>query len=129
MVWRFAWLVVTRSPQRPGAGTAPLRGPRSARSVAEPGRRGKPSGKARRTSPLSRGDSTSWRSSTDTRLLAAGYRDSTAPNGHPHRKRVYFHDVEGDDWEFVEYRSDDPAGRKDYRLPGAPRPSRRPSPA
>lgn len=51
------------------------------------------------------------------RLAAAGYQDSTVPNAHPHRRRVYFHDPEGNDWEFVEYRSDDPALRNDYDLP------------
>jgi catechol 2,3-dioxygenase-like lactoylglutathione lyase family enzyme len=48
------------------------------------------------------------------RLLAAGHVDSTVPNAHPFRKRVYFHDPEGNDWEFVEYLSDDPAERNDY---------------
>jgi catechol 2,3-dioxygenase-like lactoylglutathione lyase family enzyme len=52
------------------------------------------------------------------RLAAAGYRDSTYPNAHPHRKRVYFHDREGNDWEFVEYLTDDPAKRNDYELGG-----------
>ncbi len=51
------------------------------------------------------------------RLRAAGYVDSTPPNAHPHRKRVYFRDGEGNDWEFVEYRSQDPAERNDYDLP------------
>ena len=51
------------------------------------------------------------------RLTAAGYRDSTVPNAHPHRKRVYFADAEGNDWEFVEYGSDDPALRNDYSIP------------
>lgn len=51
------------------------------------------------------------------RLRAAGYPDSTVPNEHPHRKRVYFHDAEGNDWEFVEYASDDPAERNDYAIP------------
>jgi catechol 2,3-dioxygenase-like lactoylglutathione lyase family enzyme len=50
------------------------------------------------------------------RLAAAGYRDSTVPNAHPHRRRVYFHDREGNDWEFVQYTSDDPALRNDYAL-------------
>ena len=52
------------------------------------------------------------------RLLAAGYTDSTVPNDHPHRKRIYFYDPEGTDWEFVQYFSDDPAKRNDYDLPG-----------
>jgi catechol 2,3-dioxygenase-like lactoylglutathione lyase family enzyme len=50
------------------------------------------------------------------RMLAAGYVDSTVPNAHPHRTRVYFHDPEGNDWEFVEYHSHDPAQRNDYEL-------------
>jgi catechol 2,3-dioxygenase-like lactoylglutathione lyase family enzyme len=51
------------------------------------------------------------------RLRAAGYEETTIPNRHPHRKRVYFHDPEGNDWEFVEYTTDDPALRNDYATP------------
>ena len=51
------------------------------------------------------------------RLTAAGFRDSTYPNNHPHRRRVYFYDADGNDWEFVEYLSNDPAERNDYDLP------------
>lgn len=51
------------------------------------------------------------------RLKAAGYRESTVPNAHPHRKRVYFYDPDGNDWEFVQYFSRDPAERNDYELP------------
>ncbi len=51
------------------------------------------------------------------RLAAAGYQDSTVPNAHPHRKRVYFSDREGNDWEFVEYLSRDSSERHDYELP------------
>jgi catechol 2,3-dioxygenase-like lactoylglutathione lyase family enzyme len=51
------------------------------------------------------------------RLSAAGYRNSTPPNKHPYRKRVYFNDLEGNDWEFVQYLVDDPAKRNDYQLP------------
>ena len=54
------------------------------------------------------------------RMRAAGYRESTVPNAHPHRARVYFSDAEGNDWEFVEYRSDDPAERNDYALGDEP---------
>jgi catechol 2,3-dioxygenase-like lactoylglutathione lyase family enzyme len=53
------------------------------------------------------------------RLLAAGYRETTVPNAHPQRRRVYFEDAEGNDWEFVEYASSDPAARNDYALPDA----------
>ncbi len=48
------------------------------------------------------------------RMLAAGYQESTPPNDHPARKRVYFYDPDGNDWEFVEYLTDDPAQRHDY---------------
>ena len=51
-----------------------------------------------------------------SRLREAGYVDSTVPNAHPHRKRVYFHDAEGNDWEFVQYLSDDSAERNDYEI-------------
>jgi catechol 2,3-dioxygenase-like lactoylglutathione lyase family enzyme len=50
------------------------------------------------------------------RLAAAGYRDVTTPNAHPHRRRIYFEDAEGNDWEFVQYTSDDPAERHDYAI-------------
>jgi catechol 2,3-dioxygenase-like lactoylglutathione lyase family enzyme len=53
------------------------------------------------------------------RLSAAGFRDSTYPNSHPHRKRVYFYDADGNDWEFVQYFSDKPSERNDYELPDA----------
>jgi catechol 2,3-dioxygenase-like lactoylglutathione lyase family enzyme len=51
------------------------------------------------------------------RMLGAGYRESTPPNAHPYRRRLYFYDPEGNDWEFVQYLSDDPAKRNDYSLP------------
>lgn len=50
------------------------------------------------------------------RLKSAGYQDSTVPNHHPYRKRVYFYDPDGNDWEFVQYLSDDPGKRNDYAL-------------
>ncbi len=58
--------------------------------------------------------------SLHARLLAAGYRESTPPNAHPHRKRIYFNDAEGNDWEFVQYFSSDPRERNDYELPDTP---------
>jgi catechol 2,3-dioxygenase-like lactoylglutathione lyase family enzyme len=51
------------------------------------------------------------------RMTSAGYRDSTPPNSHPYRKRQYFYDPEGNDWEFVQYLSQDPSERNDYKLP------------
>ena len=50
------------------------------------------------------------------RMKSAGYRDSTPPNAHLYRKRVYFYDPEGNDWEFIQYLSQDPAERNDYKL-------------
>lgn len=50
------------------------------------------------------------------RMLAANYEESTVPNAHPHRKRVYFLDPEGNDWEFVQYHSAIPTERNDYTL-------------
>jgi catechol-2,3-dioxygenase len=57
--------------------------------------------------------------SLEKRMIEAGYFNSTVSNAHPHRKRVYFNDPEGNDWEFVQYYSDDPAERNDYTLPDA----------
>jgi catechol 2,3-dioxygenase-like lactoylglutathione lyase family enzyme len=51
------------------------------------------------------------------RLRAAGFQDSTVPNTHPYRKRVYFYDPDGNDWEFIQYLSHDPRERHDYELP------------
>jgi catechol 2,3-dioxygenase-like lactoylglutathione lyase family enzyme len=53
------------------------------------------------------------------RLRAAGCHESTVPNNHPYRKRVYFHDPEGNDWEFVQYLTDVHTKRHDYALPDA----------
>lgn len=47
-------------------------------------------------------------------LRAAGYREGIVPEPHPHRRRVYFHDHDGNEWEFVEYFSDKAAERNDY---------------
>ena len=51
------------------------------------------------------------------RLSSAGYEDSTVTNRHPHRKRVYFLDPDGNDWEFIQYLTDDPEKRHDYLIP------------
>ncbi len=51
------------------------------------------------------------------RLAAAGFEEKTIPNNHPHRKRIYFNDAEGNDWEFVQYFSNDMSLRNDYELP------------
>ena len=51
-----------------------------------------------------------------SRLRAAGYIESTVENNHPFRKRLYFYDPEGRDWEFVEYVSENLEERNDYTL-------------
>jgi catechol 2,3-dioxygenase-like lactoylglutathione lyase family enzyme len=48
------------------------------------------------------------------RLEAAGFRHNLQVDDHPARRRIYFHDPDGNDWEFVQYSSDDPAQRNDY---------------
>jgi catechol 2,3-dioxygenase-like lactoylglutathione lyase family enzyme len=49
------------------------------------------------------------------RLRAAGYREGFQAPPHPFRRRVYFFDGDDVEWEFVEYFSEDPAERNDYR--------------
>jgi hypothetical protein len=48
---------------------------------------------------------------------ARGYQDSTPVNHHPYRKRVYFSDPDGNDWEFIQYLTEDPVKRHDYTIP------------
>lgn len=48
------------------------------------------------------------------RLQAAGFEPNMHADPHPARRRVYFYDPDGNDWEFVEYLTDDPAARHSY---------------
>lgn len=48
------------------------------------------------------------------RLEAAGYRRGIESEPHPHRKRIYYYDAAGFEWEILEYLSDDPAEFNDY---------------
>ena len=48
------------------------------------------------------------------RMTAAGYREGFVPQPHPHRKRVYFLDPDGMEYEFVQYYSADPAEKNAY---------------
>lgn len=50
------------------------------------------------------------------RLRRAGYREGFQAEPHPHRRRIYFFDRDDNEYEFVEYRSDDPSERNDYSL-------------
>ena len=51
------------------------------------------------------------------RLHSAGFKNSIPAFIHPSRKRVYFHDPDGHEWEFIQYLTDDPAKRNDYTIP------------
>ena len=48
------------------------------------------------------------------RLESAGFRHNLLIASHAARRRIYFHDPEGNDWEFVEYTSADRRERNDY---------------
>ena len=48
------------------------------------------------------------------RLRAAGYRQSMMSVDHPHRRRVYFYDDDGNEWEFVQFMSDRAEHRNEY---------------
>ncbi len=50
------------------------------------------------------------------RLHRAGIEpsDASSLDSHPYRRRVYYVDDNGLDWEFVEYLSEDPLERNDY---------------
>lgn len=50
----------------------------------------------------------------EARMARAGFHPNLRIDGHPARRRIYFHDPEGNDWEFVEYASTDPAKRNAY---------------
>jgi len=51
-----------------------------------------------------------------SRLLEAEYREGFIAPEHPHRRRKYFFDADGIEWEFVEYATSDPEQRNDYSL-------------
>lgn len=51
------------------------------------------------------------------RLHAAGYRESGVTYDHPHRRRAYFYDDQGNEWEFVQFLSDR-AERRNAYAPG-----------
>ena len=50
------------------------------------------------------------------RLARAGYEiaDDSALDSHPFRRRVYYVDGNGLDWEFIQYLSEQPEQRNDY---------------
>ncbi len=50
------------------------------------------------------------------RMQQAGYERGITGKPHPHRRRIYFYDPAGFEWELLEYLSDDLAERNDYAL-------------
>lgn len=50
----------------------------------------------------------------ETRMREAGFAANAHYDNHPARRRVYFFDPDGNDWEFVQYLTEDVAERNDY---------------
>tara|TARA_Y100001949_G_scaffold151608_1_gene137454 strand:+ start:113 stop:523 length:411 start_codon:yes stop_codon:yes gene_type:complete len=50
----------------------------------------------------------------EKRMRRAGFEPNLKFYDHPARKRLYFHDPDGNDWEFVEYTTSDINERNDY---------------
>lgn len=53
-------------------------------------------------------------SALEARMREAGFDPNMHADAHPARRRVYFYDPDGNDWEFVEYLTDDPEARHSY---------------
>ncbi len=49
-------------------------------------------------------------------LETAGYKKSIDVEPHPYRKRVYYYDGTGIEYEFIQYLSDEPEKRNDYEF-------------
>lgn len=50
----------------------------------------------------------------ESRMRDAGFEPNLHIDGHPARRRVYFYDPDGNDWEFVQYLTDDLDARHSY---------------
>ena len=50
----------------------------------------------------------------EMRMKESGFTPNLKEHHHRARLRTYFYDPDGNDWEFVQYLSDDPAERNDY---------------
>ena len=50
----------------------------------------------------------------EKRLLAAGYEQNDIGEDNPFRKRVYFYDASGVEWEFIEYLTHDAENKNRY---------------
>ncbi len=51
---------------------------------------------------------------SEYRMRAAGFEPNMHADAHPARRRTYFYDPDGNDWEFVEYLTGDLAARHAY---------------
>lgn len=50
----------------------------------------------------------------EQRLLNAGYEKNEMGESHPYRRRIYFFDDSGGEWEFVQYLSKEDSKRNQY---------------
>ncbi|WP_343232597.1 VOC family protein [Vibrio sp. vnigr-6D03] len=50
----------------------------------------------------------------ERRLLSNGYEQNPMETEHPYRKRLYFYDSDGLEWEFIQYLTHDSKKRNDY---------------
>lgn len=50
----------------------------------------------------------------EARMRDAGFEPNMHADAHPARRRVYFYDPDGNDWEFVQYLTDDLDARHSY---------------
>ena len=50
----------------------------------------------------------------EDRMTGAGFPSNMKADDHPARNRHYFYDPDGNDWEFVQYSSDEAQERNDY---------------
>lgn len=64
-------------------------------------------------------DGTGWVhvGTDDTYIALAQSTIEPEKRWQPYRKRIYFFDGDGNDWEFIQYLTDDLAKRHDYTIP------------
>ena len=48
------------------------------------------------------------------RMIKAGYKQGAAYLDHPHRHRYYFFDHDNNEYEFIQYFSEEPSQRNEY---------------
>jgi catechol 2,3-dioxygenase-like lactoylglutathione lyase family enzyme len=55
-------------------------------------------------------------SQLESRMREGGFEPNMHSDAHPARRRVYFYDPDGNDWEFVQYLTDDLEARHSYHV-------------